>query len=61
MTPTEFKDARNELGLSANKMAQALGLADGRTVRRYEAGDRPIPGPVIIALGYMIRDHEAAD
>ena len=41
MTPTEIKQIRRELGLSANGMAKALGMGvhGGRTVRRWEAGD----------------------
>ena len=34
-----------------------VGVEDGRTVRRWEAGDRELPGPVIVvmetALGYL--------
>lgn len=47
MTPTEFKAIRHVLGLSAQGLARALGVSDGRTVRRWEAGDRGIPGPVV--------------
>lgn len=46
MTPAEFKDARTKLGLSAEKMARVLGLAEGRVIRRHEAGDRGISGPL---------------
>ena len=44
LTPAEFKSIRNALGLSAQAMARGLGVSDGRTVRRWEAGDRDIPG-----------------
>jgi DNA-binding transcriptional regulator YiaG len=50
MSPDEFKEARRKLGLSAQELATALGVADGRTVRRWEAGDRDIPGPAIVLL-----------
>ncbi|MCW2249355.1 DNA-binding transcriptional regulator YiaG [Azospirillum fermentarium] len=50
MTPEAFKEARHTLGLSAQGMADALGVAEGRTVRRWEAGDRDIPGPAIALL-----------
>jgi len=46
LTPRELKDARHGLGLSADRFAATVGVADGRTVRRYEAGDRAIPGPL---------------
>lgn len=45
MTPKEFREARRKLGMSANELAEKLGLSDGRSIRRYEAGDRPIPIP----------------
>ena len=37
ITPDQCKEARQRLGLSATQMATALGLSDGRAVRRYEA------------------------
>ena len=46
MTPDEFREARHKLGLSATKMARLLGLSDGRTIRRYEADEIEISGPV---------------
>lgn len=46
MTPAEFKAIRNKAGLSANKLAKLLRLSDGRVIRMYEAGDRPISGPI---------------
>lgn len=42
MTPAKFKEARRKLGLSTQKCADALGIADGRSIRRYEAGTRAI-------------------
>lgn len=56
MTPAEFKAARKALGLSANAMAEALKVSDGRTIRRWESGQRDIPGPAIVAVGYMLKD-----
>ena len=52
MTPTEFKAIRHSLGLSAQGLADALGLgaSSGRTVRRWEAGGRDIPGPVRVLM-----------
>ena len=56
MTPAEFRAARKKLGLSAQKMAQALKMPSGRTIRRWEAGDNPVPGPVVVAVQYMLAD-----
>jgi DNA-binding transcriptional regulator YiaG len=44
MTPQELKAARTELGLSAQAFARLIGVHDGRTVRRWEHGEAPIPG-----------------
>lgn len=48
MTPAEIKSARQRLGLTQRQFAEALGLRGGnaRSYRRYEQGDRDIPGPV---------------
>jgi DNA-binding transcriptional regulator YiaG len=52
MTPSELKSIRRSLGLSAEAFARLVRVASGRAVRRWEAGDRDIPGPVeVIAEG----------
>lgn len=50
MTAVELKAARRTLGLSAEGFARAVGVESGRTVRRWEAGERDIPGPVVALL-----------
>ncbi len=52
MTPKEFRTIRTALKLSTREMGEALGLRGdpGRTVRRYEAGDIEISGPVQTAM-----------
>ena len=56
-TPAELRVARDFLGLSAEGLARMLGVEDGRTVRRWEAGERELPGYVIVmtetALSYL--------
>jgi DNA-binding transcriptional regulator YiaG len=37
LRPSQCKEARLKLDLSAAQMARVLGLADGRSVRRFEA------------------------
>lgn len=59
MTPQDFRDARIRLGLSQDEMASDLGVHDGRTVRRWEAGERRIPGEIDIVIAYWLRDLEA--
>lgn len=56
MTPEEFRAARLELGLSQSEMASDLGVFDARTVRRWEAGERRIPGEIEIVIAYWRRD-----
>jgi DNA-binding transcriptional regulator YiaG len=46
MAPAELRAARNALGLSAEGFARLVAVQSGRTVRKWEAGDREIPGPV---------------
>ena len=49
--PAELKAARQALGLSAEQLAQVVRVeGGGRTVRRWEAGEREIPGPVIVVM-----------
>lgn len=54
MTAAELKAARHALGLSAEGFARLVGVESGRTVRRWEAGDRDIPGPVIVLTWLML-------
>jgi hypothetical protein len=58
-TPDELKAARHALGLSADGLARMLRVENGRTVRRWEAGERDIPGPVIVlmetAMSYLAK------
>jgi len=53
MTPLELKATRKALGLSARQMGLALGV-NSRTVRRWEAGPQEVPGPVKVAVGFML-------
>lgn len=46
MTPADLKAARHALGLSAEGFAKLMRVESGRTVRRWESGERDIPGPV---------------
>ena len=59
MTPQQLRDARAGLGLTAAQLARAVGVASERTVTRWEAGQRAIPGPVERLIGLMQRDPAA--
>jgi len=64
-TKDEFKTARQELGMSASRLAATLrmGSRADRTIRRYESGETPVPGPVSVAVealltGFRPKDYE---
>lgn len=50
MSPSDLKAARRLLGLSSEGLAKLVRVESGRTIRRWEAGDRDIPGPVIVLI-----------
>jgi len=52
MTAAEFHAARAMLEMTQAQMAAAL-ESDLRTIQRWEAGDRAVPGPVRVALRLM--------
>jgi transcriptional regulator with XRE-family HTH domain len=58
MTPADLKSIRHSLGLSAEAMAKLVRVESGRTVRRWEAGDRDIPGPVVV-IAEGLRDSQS--
>ena len=49
MTPEQFRTALAALGLSQSGFAR-VARVDPRTVRKWAAGDRAIPGPVVVLL-----------
>ena len=42
MTSKQFREMRESLGLSQEQLAKLLGVSSGRTVRRWELGEREI-------------------
>ena len=50
MTPTQFKSIRERAGFTQAQLASLLRLADARTIRHWEAGTRPVSGPVSILM-----------
>lgn len=55
MTPAQFKEARQRLGLSQKGMADLLGVSGDRTVRKWEDGEREISPPVILLLKIILK------
>lgn len=53
MTPKQFRRARKMLGLSQPELAELLEIATDRNIRRWEAGQQDIPGPVLLCLELM--------
>lgn len=59
MTPADLKAARHALGLKAAELGRALeleGRDPGRMVRLWETEVHPVPGPVAVAVRYMLAD-----
>lgn len=59
MTPADLKAIRRDLGLTAEGFARLVRVSSGRVVRRWEAGDAPIPGPVVVILELIQKSDEA--
>lgn len=55
MTPARLKQIRASLGLTLQGLADSLRMGEcgGRTIRRWEAGEYPVPGPASVALEFM--------
>lgn len=60
MTPSELKAARRALRYTCAGLAEAVGVASGRTVRRWEAGSVPVPGPVARLLAIWLEQPDLA-
>ena len=56
MTPTEFRQTRQFLKLTQDQLAEEL-RTTRRSVIRYEAGSRRIPGMAEVALQHLATDH----
>lgn len=57
MTKDEFKDARKALGYSQQALADEWGMGSngGRTIRRWEAGERPLSPVAAYAIALMLK------
>lgn len=59
MTPAGLKAARKSLGLSQAEFARLVRVGSDRTVRKWEDGERDIPGPVKVIM-HIIAECPAA-
>lgn len=55
MTPAEFREGRESLHLSQKQLASLFQVASDRTVRKWEAGERDIPGPARVLMLMLVR------
>lgn len=53
MTPADIRAFRARWGLSQRALAAELGVANYRTVQRWEAGDIDVPGPAALAMALI--------
>ncbi len=53
MTPNEFKAIRQRAGLTQSGLAARLRISDIRTIRKWEAGEREISGPVSLLMEFL--------
>jgi hypothetical protein len=60
MTPKQFSAALDRLGLSQLGAARLFGV-DGRSARRWVAGERAVPETVAILLRLMLAGKITAD
>ena len=56
MTPEQFKQTRKALGFSQQALADEWGMGEngGRTIRRWEQGERPLNPVAAYALALML-------
>ena len=55
MTPAKFKRGREALGLSQKGLAEVFKVQSDRTIRKWEAGERAIPGPAVVLMTYWLQ------
>lgn len=58
MTPSDLRAAREALGLTQSGLAKALRLSPkngDRSVRIWEAEGNTVPGPVQVAVEFMLK------
>lgn len=58
MTPSQLRAIRSDLGLSTEGLARLLRVKSGRTIRYWEAGEREIPGPVVVLLTGLLESED---
>lgn len=54
MTPAEFRAARESLGLTGEALARVLHVNGSRIIRKWEAGEARVPGPVEVLMTILV-------
>jgi plasmid maintenance system antidote protein VapI len=54
MTANQFNKALDTLGIGQTELANALEIND-RTIRRFAAGEWPVPIPIAMLLNLMLK------
>jgi transcriptional regulator with XRE-family HTH domain len=60
MTGKRFKQVRTQLGLTQAQLAELLGVW-ANTVAVWERGEKPIPGPVELAMKLLLEKTERGE
>ena len=55
MTPTEFNQARQLLGLSQKELGESLGWSGAKQISNLETGVRPITDQTALAVECLLR------
>jgi DNA-binding transcriptional regulator YiaG len=55
MTPDELRAIREEIGDTQAQAAARYGV-DLRSYKRWELGERAIPGPAVVLSGFLLRE-----
>lgn len=59
MTGEELRHARLALALTLDEFAQLVRVSSGRTVRKWEDGEREVPGPVSVLVELFLSSSDA--
>lgn len=57
MTPIQFKRERMKLHMTVAELAEKM-MVDRSTITRWENGQRSVPKPIIVLLGYIKRENK---
>lgn len=60
VTPECFYEWRIQLHLTQAQLAALLQVSGHRTIRRWEAGEREIPGPVKVLMRWLVTGQRPA-